>query len=72
MPHRLARDFATNLLSTLNANRMTQRELARRSGISHVHINRLLHGLSDPTLETVYALACAAGTTAENLVRHRS
>jgi len=53
--HRLAGE----LFELRKARRMTQRELAARSGIQQAEISRLEAGSSNPTLSTIAALAFA-------------
>ena len=45
----------------LKARRMTQRQLAQRSGVNHSTIARLLSGDRTPSLKTVLKLATALG-----------
>jgi len=56
----------SRLMRLLTAKRMSQSELARRSGVSRVHINQLLKGKRRVvTLETATALAHGLGVRPE-------
>jgi transcriptional regulator with XRE-family HTH domain len=66
--------FANWLAGRLRERRISQRQLAARSGVNHSTICRLLRGERDPTLSTVCALARVLGWDAllETLVPRRS
>jgi transcriptional regulator with XRE-family HTH domain len=49
--------FRRNLRTALEKTGLTQRELAQRSGVSHVHICRILAGKHVPSLEICDSLA---------------
>lgn len=46
-----------NIFLLRKAAKMTQEELAKKSGLSTTYISRLERGVCDPTLETVYKIA---------------
>jgi len=50
------RPFQAWLASELRANRMTQRELARRCGVHHSTISKLVRGRATPSLHTATLL----------------
>lgn len=56
----LAQRFAVNLRRAIDRQGMTQVELARRSKLSRVAINRILRGKLCPTLGTVEHLGTVA------------
>ncbi|MFN8613797.1 MAG: helix-turn-helix transcriptional regulator [Vulcanimicrobiota bacterium] len=56
-----AEDFAARLRELRRRRNFTQAELARRAGVSHVHIGRLEKGVSQPTADFVKKLADALG-----------
>jgi transcriptional regulator with XRE-family HTH domain len=60
--------FRRNLADILERNGLSQKELARRSGVHEVTISRILHGHIEPTLSTAEKLARGAGTTAEKIL----
>ncbi len=43
--------------------RLTQEQLAERSGFSQQYLSELEHGKRNPTIVTVYELACALGVS---------
>jgi transcriptional regulator with XRE-family HTH domain len=49
--------FARNVRDMLNRKGMTQRELARRSGVSYVHICNILRGHTSPSLDLAWRIA---------------
>jgi XRE family transcriptional regulator, regulator of sulfur utilization len=48
--------------------KMSQYELARRAGVSRVHVKRLEEGRSDPTVGMVTRLAKALGVSLAELL----
>lgn len=48
-----------NIFLLRKAAKMTQEELAEKSGLSTAYIGRLERGICDPTLDTVYKIADA-------------
>lgn len=57
----LAENFRENLRSALEKKRMTQRELANKSGVHYVTICNILAGKAEPSLTICEALAKSAG-----------
>lgn len=64
----LAETFRVNLRNALEEKGLTQKELAERSGVSHVHICRILAGKHEPTLSLCDALARGIRLPAEKLL----
>lgn len=64
----LSEVFRRNLRNALEDKGLTQRELAVRSGVSHVHICRILAGKHAPTLEICDALARGMKLSPEKLL----
>jgi transcriptional regulator with XRE-family HTH domain len=60
-----SRPFAVWLRVALEARRLSQRQLALRSGVAHSTISRLLTETRSPTLTTATALARALGSPLE-------
>lgn len=56
-----------NLYEIMAARDMTERQLALKSGVSHVTINNILNGRKDPNLTTICRLAIALKVPAEKL-----
>lgn len=56
-----------NLYEIMADRDMTERQLALKSGISHVTINNILNGRKDPNLMTICRLAIALKVPAEKL-----
>jgi len=55
-------DFRANLRSACEKHDISQRELARRSEVHYVTVNRILKGiLTNPTIDVCERLAKAAG-----------
>lgn len=48
--------------------KLTQEQLADRSGLSQQYISELETGKRNPTIVTIYELACALGVTHVDLV----
>jgi len=59
--HEGATGFSAWLMTHLKARRMSQRQLAQRSGIDHSSISRLSRGGRTPSLQTAERLARALG-----------
>jgi transcriptional regulator with XRE-family HTH domain len=53
--------FTTWLTEKLNENRISMRELARKSGISHSTISQVVNGAQPPTYEFCIAIAKGLG-----------
>jgi transcriptional regulator with XRE-family HTH domain len=49
--------LAANVLARLEAKKMTQRDLAERTGLSVSYISMIVRALREPTLTTLHALA---------------
>lgn len=62
-------NFRQNITRTIESNGISQSELARRSGVHFVTINRILNGHGEPSVSTAERLAIAAGMTAESAFR---
>lgn len=60
--------FFTNILRVLDERRMTQEELAERSGISPSFISDLAKGRANPSLRTMEAIALALETALPTLL----
>ena len=57
-----------NLRNARTAAKLTQEELADRSGFSQQYISELENGRRNPTIVSIYELAQALGVTHEELV----
>jgi len=57
----IAKNFRMNLRAALIARGMTQRDLARASGVHEVTISKIINGREQPSLEICEKLAKAAG-----------
>lgn len=69
-------NFRDNLRSAMNRKKMSQQDLARKSGVHFVTVSRILNGVMIPSVELCEKLAGAAGFSSpkvfsENL-SHRS
>ncbi len=62
---------ATQLRKLRNARDWTQKELARRSGVSHGYIARLEIAMQEPSLKVLEKLAAAFGITVGELLGER-
>lgn len=62
-------NFRHNLLRTIEVNKVSRSELARRAGIHFVTISRILNGHMEPSISTAEKLAIAAGMSAESVFR---
>jgi transcriptional regulator with XRE-family HTH domain len=60
--------FFTNILRVLDERRMTQEELAERSGVSTSFISDLANGRANPSLRTMEAIAVALETALPTLL----
>ncbi len=60
--------FRENLRREMKLAGVSQRELAKRSDVTHVHINRILVGKTEPTLEICDRLATAIGKPLQELI----
>ena len=60
--------FDRRLRELLKENDMTQKELARRIGVSQSSITYWVNGVKQPTAENIYAVAKAFETTADYLL----
>jgi transcriptional regulator with XRE-family HTH domain len=63
--------FAIWLSRQLRRHRVTQREVARRSGLNHSTISRILLGHREPSWGTVQRLALAVGYPPPNVLLGR-
>lgn len=61
-----------NLRDSAAANGLTQREVARRSGLHFVSVNRIFKGVHTPCLETLESLAKACGVPLEKIFANPS
>lgn len=64
----LADAFRNNLRKALEEKGLTQKELARRSGVGREHICKILAGKHEPTLAICDALAHGINLPAEKLM----
>ena len=64
----LARGLASNLHQTRLAAAMSMSELATRSGVALGTLSQIETGRGNPTVETLFAIAGAVGTTLGNLL----
>ncbi len=58
---RMSQDIALNLHYYMRKEQLTQRELAKKLGVSAVYINKLLKGSENLTLETISKIQKALG-----------
>lgn len=65
----LADNFAENLGTAMTRQKLSQRELARISGVHYVTINRILKREMDPSLSICEKLAIAVGIAPEKSFR---
>lgn len=68
----LSDTFRQNLRETLEEKGLTQKELADKSGVSRVHICRILAGKHEPTLSICEALAAGIKVPAAYLLLKRT
>ena len=61
----LTDNFVANIKEACEERKLSQREIARRTGLSYVHINRILAGTHSPTLDTCEKIALAIGIRAD-------
>ena len=54
-------NFRHNLKSALDAQGLSQRQLARDAGVTHAYVNRILQGYTEPSLSQCERLAQAVG-----------
>ena len=62
-------NFVANLKAAIKKAGISQRELARRSNVHYVTINRIIQGNLDPSIQVCEALGKAAGMTEEKIFR---
>jgi transcriptional regulator with XRE-family HTH domain len=60
--------LTTWLTEKLNENRMSMRELARKSGISHSTISQVINGAQPPTYEFCIAIAKGLGLAQDEVL----
>lgn len=60
--------FSARLKAARQARKLTQRELADRTGMDQGHISRLENGGKGVTMENIQALAAALGVTVSHLI----
>lgn len=60
--------FGINLLSLLEDLRMTQAELAKRSGLTQACISQIINKEREPTLKTIIKILEVIPTTFERLI----
>lgn len=70
MPAR--KTFRTRLRAICRVMGISQRELARRAGLTHVHVNRVLQGKAEPSLAVCESLAKAVGQDLGDMLRERT
>lgn len=61
-------NFRRNLRRICQANHVSQRELAKRVGMSYPHVNRILQGENEPGIKTCEDLAKAVGWSLQALI----
>jgi transcriptional regulator with XRE-family HTH domain len=66
--HREAREFADRLKRTRERQRLNQKQLAERSGLTPAAISQLESGQREPTFSTIVRLAKALGTSPNDLM----
>jgi transcriptional regulator with XRE-family HTH domain len=62
-------DLGRNLRHARLARKMTQEEVAERSGVHATEVSRIESGKRDPQVSTVKRLAEAVGVSASDLLR---
>lgn len=65
---RAALEFGERLRNTRERQKLTQTELARKSGLTPAAISQLEAGLREPNFSTIVSLASALGTTPNDLM----
>lgn len=68
MAHKQTETFRANL-GELCAEHGQIQELATRAGLSRIHLSRIIHGHSVPTLDVAAKIADAAGFTLDRLLK---
>jgi transcriptional regulator with XRE-family HTH domain len=61
-------NFRSNLRDAMAQRELSQRSLAEAAGCSHVYINRVLGGFTDPSLPMCEKLADAVGVNLGTLI----
>ena len=69
--HEIVLAFSFRLRDVRAASRLTQRHLARRSGLHNTEISKLERALTDPRLSTVVRLARGLDVPTSTLVEDR-
>jgi transcriptional regulator with XRE-family HTH domain len=59
------RIVAQNVVALAEAKKLTQRDLAEKTGLSVAYVSMIYRGLREPTLTTLHALAQALGLGAK-------
>jgi len=62
------KNFRNNLRAAMLAKKISQRDMAEKSHLTHPYINRVLTGKADPSLEVADALADAIGVSVSVLI----
>ncbi len=60
-------NFRDNLRTAMDRRKMSQQDLAKKSGVHFVTISRILSGVIDPSVETCEKLASAAGFSSPSI-----
>lgn len=60
----------TNIAQALSDIGMTQRELARQTGLSEVTVSRYVHGVRRPTAYSLWRISQVLKVPMEDLVEH--
>ena len=63
-----AKNFRRNLRRAIEAQGITQRDLAIKAKTAYPYVNRVLQGVAIPSLELAERLAAAAGASLEDLI----
>ena len=67
MEKKLQENFRRNLRAAMQIRGLSQRECARRSGVYHANLSRILNGLQSPSLQTCEVLAAVVGCSVREL-----
>jgi transcriptional regulator with XRE-family HTH domain len=60
--------FARHLKSLLSESGLSMRELARRTGVDHTALSRIINGFTGPSLGTVAAIAKYFNVSIDSLI----
>lgn len=68
MKHQASRTFARNLRIEIESRGISQRELAKLSGVTTTYINRILVSKQNPTIEICDRIAVSLGLSLTKLL----